>query len=702
MSMNVEIKPGYAVVGEEIVPLWSGEVHYWRIQAANWRPILEKVKELGLDVIATYAAWNFHEIGEAQYDFTGETTPEHNLIGFLEMTHEMGLKVLIRPGPYIYSEWPFGGPPEEATKYHRLHPKFKEMATGWIDAISEMLAPFQATRGGHIIALQPDNEPYPAIQSQGTEMGCFQEPGMFKEWLRERYGDDIARLNAAWSAEYTDFNQAPIHWEEPYVNRIDVPENIRLMPEARYEQRIIDGQEWVEWFAREIVRWTGDAYRAAGIDIPFFSNGWHVYAQNFHDTKEIAPLCGVDLYPSKYFEFSTGTPGGQDWDYNLEILKVQENNIGWGYSAELECGIWEGGVGTGEYTPHSTAFMNRVLIANGLKGWNWYVIVNRDNWYHSPINQFGRETMYFEPHKQVMDLVKKIELHKLDRKPAVSLVTLRRQRMSDSGNWQTLWDSLTTTGIDFDTVDLRYEKPKSDLVFYGGTELIEADEAENLRRSVEDGATVVIFNQIPRLNRLGEPMNPFDLPESDGIRPIGSPFTLSWDGKTAEVPKGGHYGRYWTLYFDSVPEGASPIVASPRGTNVEFLVDLRATNLAANTYRLGFVKAFGKGKVIVLGMAPSPAAVRIAKEIAGGTFKIETRTPGTLITFWEGDGAAYAFVINRNEHAVGVELFVDRSVYPNVTSLRNVETGAKWNVEADGRAFVSVQGHEVDVFSLNR
>jgi hypothetical protein len=697
---KVEVKEGYALVNGEVVPLISGEVHYWRVQRANWRPILEKVRELGLDVVATYVCWDFHELAAGEYDFTGKTAPERDFVGFLEMTREMGFKLMLRPGPYIYSEWPLGGPPERASKFHRLHPEFKELGREWIRAVSEVIAPFQATAGGHVIALQPDNEPYPAIQSQGTEMGCFGEPGLFKEWLAERYANDIDALNAAWRANYASFNDADIHWEEPYVNRIDIPENGRLMPEARYEQRVIDSQEWVEWYACEIVRWTGEAYRECGIDVPFFSNGWHVYAQNFHITKEVAPLCGVDLYPSRFFECSNTMPGGNDWDYNMEILKVQENNVGWGYSAELSSGIWEGGWGHGEYTPESTAFMNRSLIANGLKGWNWYMIVNRDNWYHSPINQFGRETMYFGAHKAVIDLAKKIELHTLHRAPAVSLVTLRRQRLTDSGNWQTLWNSLTSAGIDFETVDCQYESPTRDLILYGGTNLIERDEAENLAKAVEAGATLVIFNRIPRENRLGEEVNPFGLPEPDAERPIGSPFSVSWDGGTGEMPRGGHLGRFWTLYFDSTPEGATPILAAPRSANVEALVDIRATDLAANTYRMGFVKPFGRGKVIVLGVSPSPQAVHLAREIAGGTVKIETKTPGTAVTFWEREDAEFVFVINRNTQTCGIELSLDPAVYPNASALVNVETGSSWAVEPSGRAFISVGGHVVDVFKV--
>ncbi|HEY3375990.1 MAG TPA: beta-galactosidase [Armatimonadota bacterium] len=700
MAIDVTIHTGYATVGDEVVPLYSGEVHFWRIQAANWRPILEKVRELGLHVVATYVAWNFHEVAPGQYDFTGETTPEHNLRGFLALTQEMGFKVLLRPGPYIYSEWPHGGVTAEAAQYHRLDPRFLALAKTWIDAVSALIAPYQATRGGHVIALQPDNEPYPAIPSQGAEIGCFDAPGLFKEWLATRYDHDLARLNHAWRTEYTAFSQAIIHWEEPYINRVDVPENGRLLPEPQYEARVLDAQEFVEWYACEIIHWTGDTYRAAGIDVPFFSNGWHPYAQNFHETHKIAPLCGVDLYPSAFFNTSTFLPGGNDWDYCMEILKVQENNCGWGYSAELESGLWEGGAGGVDLSPQSTAFMNRALIANGLKAWNWYVIVNRDNWYHSPINQFGRETPFFGAHQQVVQLAERLQLHTLHRAPAVSLVTLRRQRLTDSGNWAHVWGALTSSGVDFETVDCRYAQPQCDLILYGGSQFIEADEAANLRAAVEAGATLVVFNRFPVQNRLGEPVNPFDLPAPDGQRPIMSPFSVTWDAHSATIPHGGHLGKFWTLYFGREPEGATPIFALPLEKNAEVLVDIRTTDRSANTYRFGFIKPCGKGQVVVLGVSPFPGAMPLIKALTGKSYKIETLTAQTAVTCWAGPDVQYAFLINRNANPLPIALQLDPAVYPGVTALEQVETGERYRVDADGRAYVPMQGYEVVVVRL--
>jgi len=71
------------------IPLLSGEVHYWRIDPHNWRPALERVRETGINIVATYACWDFHQLAPGQYDFTGTTDPRRDLIGFLKLLTEM-------------------------------------------------------------------------------------------------------------------------------------------------------------------------------------------------------------------------------------------------------------------------------------------------------------------------------------------------------------------------------------------------------------------------------------------------------------------------------------------------------------------------------------------------------------------------------------------------------------------------------------
>ena len=75
--------------------LVSGEMHYFRTPQALWRDRLLKAKRCGLNCISTYVAWNFHESREGQWDLSGD----HDVAAFVKLAGEMGLYVILRPGP---------------------------------------------------------------------------------------------------------------------------------------------------------------------------------------------------------------------------------------------------------------------------------------------------------------------------------------------------------------------------------------------------------------------------------------------------------------------------------------------------------------------------------------------------------------------------------------------------------------------------
>jgi beta-galactosidase len=66
------------------------------------------VKALGLNTLSVYIMWNYHEIEKGKFDFE---TENKNLGLFLNLAEKYGMKVLIRPGPYVCAEWDFGGLP---------------------------------------------------------------------------------------------------------------------------------------------------------------------------------------------------------------------------------------------------------------------------------------------------------------------------------------------------------------------------------------------------------------------------------------------------------------------------------------------------------------------------------------------------------------------------------------------------------------
>ena len=57
--------------------------------------------------LQVYVPWNVHEPFPEQYNWEGIA----NLEAYLQLAQDLGLYVLLRPGPYICAEWDFGGFP---------------------------------------------------------------------------------------------------------------------------------------------------------------------------------------------------------------------------------------------------------------------------------------------------------------------------------------------------------------------------------------------------------------------------------------------------------------------------------------------------------------------------------------------------------------------------------------------------------------
>lgn len=139
--------------------LTSGSVHYFRIPKELWWDRLTKAKQGGLNTIQTYVPWNYHEHREGQFDFEGE----RDLFAFLRLCQELGLFVILRPGPYICAEWEYGGFPvwflEKQDLVPRHHsPVYLRYVKRWFDVLLPRVREHLITMGGPIIMVQIENE----------------------------------------------------------------------------------------------------------------------------------------------------------------------------------------------------------------------------------------------------------------------------------------------------------------------------------------------------------------------------------------------------------------------------------------------------------------------------------------------------------------------------------------------------------------
>ncbi|MBQ7906792.1 MAG: beta-galactosidase [Clostridia bacterium] len=155
----------FEIVGKDFlkdgkpIKIISGAVHYFRNMKDTWADIFKKMRAMGLNCVETYCAWNMHEKKIGEYDFTGNL----DIAQFIRMAEKEGLMVIVRPGPYICSEWEFGGLPwwlqtMDDMEIRCLNPVYMEHFTRYLKRVFDEIRPLLCTNGGPVIMLQCENE----------------------------------------------------------------------------------------------------------------------------------------------------------------------------------------------------------------------------------------------------------------------------------------------------------------------------------------------------------------------------------------------------------------------------------------------------------------------------------------------------------------------------------------------------------------
>ncbi|HTI38986.1 MAG TPA: beta-galactosidase [Vicinamibacterales bacterium] len=138
----------------------SGEMHPARIPVEYWRHRIQMAKAMGVNTIAIYVFWNYHEQTEGAFDFT---TGNRDIARFIRLAQEEGLWVLLRPGPYVCAEWDFGGIPpyllaDPELKIRSTNPHYMKAVDRYIGALAPLVKPLLVANGGPILMVQIENE----------------------------------------------------------------------------------------------------------------------------------------------------------------------------------------------------------------------------------------------------------------------------------------------------------------------------------------------------------------------------------------------------------------------------------------------------------------------------------------------------------------------------------------------------------------
>ena len=156
---KVSVEGRNILVDGKAVRFRSGAMHYFRIHPEYWRDRMIKLRQCGLNTLETYIPWNFHEPAEGQFDFGGW----RDFPRYVRTAQELGLYVIVRPGPYICSEWDFGGLPgwllrKPGLKVRTTEPAYLAAVDRYFAVLLPKLRELQWDNGGPVVMMQIENE----------------------------------------------------------------------------------------------------------------------------------------------------------------------------------------------------------------------------------------------------------------------------------------------------------------------------------------------------------------------------------------------------------------------------------------------------------------------------------------------------------------------------------------------------------------
>uniref|UniRef100_A0A672HA00 Beta-galactosidase-1-like protein 2 n=1 Tax=Salarias fasciatus TaxID=181472 RepID=A0A672HA00_SALFA len=159
----------------------GGSIHYFRVPRAYWRDRLLKMKACGVNTLTTFVPWSLHQPERGAFDFSTQL----DLEAYISLADELGLWVVLRPGPYISSELDLGGLPswllrDGSMKLRTTHPGFTQAVNAYFDKLIPKMVPLQFKKGGPIIAVQVENEygSYAKDQSYMLSLKALQSRGI--------------------------------------------------------------------------------------------------------------------------------------------------------------------------------------------------------------------------------------------------------------------------------------------------------------------------------------------------------------------------------------------------------------------------------------------------------------------------------------------------------------------------------------------
>jgi beta-galactosidase len=430
---RVRLHPHGLDLGDEIVPLRVGAMHYWRHPPDEWGAGLDAIRALGFRLVDTYVPWGEHEITPGQIDF-GERDPRLDVARFLKMAHERALKVVLRPGPHINAELTYFGLPERIVwdracqaRTSRDNPvmlpivpvafpvpsyasnAFHEETALWFERVGRVVKGLRHPEGP-IVLVQIDNEGALYFRDGPYDQDYHPDAiALFRAFLKTKYRH-VSELRDAWQ------DQDLLHATATPPTRFDA-RGAEDLP------RHMDWMEFHEYLLVHAMRRMVDAAEGTGLDeLPTMHNfplGEAATPLNAGRMYDVIDLIGLDYYhranPVEHATIARRT---------TELAARCEGRMS-AYGAEVGAGFPPFFAPMDE---KDSLYALLAALAYGLRGYNLYMAVERDRWIGAPIDPHGRLRPLAAKYTRLNAALDATEFHTLRRRAPVRLVVPRSLR----------------------------------------------------------------------------------------------------------------------------------------------------------------------------------------------------------------------------------------------------------------------------------
>lgn len=526
--------------------IYSGEMHYFRIEPDKLKLHIARAKEAGLNTISTYIPWSWHEYEEGKFDFSGNTHANRDLVKFLDEVKNSGLYLSIRIGPFSNAELMGEGIPKWLTDNYPevyttgegienlphemlisyINPVYRKFIKKWYEQVINIINPYQIQNGGNIIITQLCNEIGMIQWVNCTGDYSAEATSMYQDYLKTQYSSIKKLKNTYKDSSIKDFKDI----KQPVFREINNWQDI---------------WDWSDFYKNYYADYYSFLYKTAtefGINTPFIANIPQFMDYDVRGRGLASPMT-TSFYRYIPEKINNVVFGGayqmrrMDYEnFHDVMITTQVVKTLTGYSNPVICAELQTGILKDKprlYASDVTLNL-KTTMASGSDGVNCYMLSggrNQKNMgifgeYHewqAPVNSHGETDDKFDAIRMHGEFIKVFGKILAGTEPIFQttvgwyphyyctefLNTAETDKIVNKRNryfFDGMCRLLNLNSINFNMIDISCELPdikKMESLFVFSLSFMEKTVQKKLVKYIQDGGTLILFPELPQKDLAG-------------------------------------------------------------------------------------------------------------------------------------------------------------------------------------------------------